>query len=641
MKKGTIIALIIVFLLITAGLIACNLPRNNASVTILNPVSGQSIPAFKEYQVTSSTKPEGNWSRIELYINGELVRLDTPDTNPGTFGLVLQPWIPTKEGPTLVEVKLYQRGKAPAASAQVAVMVKVMNEQEIPPTPTLITPTAAVTPTGTTTPPPCTMSAALLQDLSIPDGTILKPGQQFTKTWRVQNNGSCDWENYKLVFVRGSLMGGNSPSPLPKVSSGNTLDISLELFAPSYQGEYSGFWQIQSDKGSLIGPELHYTIRIPGPTATNTATATASATPTATATATPTSTYTPTITATATATATATSTPTFTPTPTATATATFTPTFTPTTTATATATATSTFTPTFTPTETATATATATQTPTPTVTLTVTPDESTGTPTVAPTETPPPIPTVVPLGTVQVKEEFKLDSEKTQTFAVSCDTSIGLLISGGYSIDEDVILMSSQPAKNGWQITLSNQTKARKTVSVYANCLVGFSGKVQTTHIEKTVEGRSAANLKLGCQIAGKVVGGGFDLSDAPDLVVTESRLVGNEWVISVVNPSRNKQTFNAYAQCLSGSGLPALMAQNDTVKIPARESKVVELNCGTVSISRGYQTPVGLTLQAIRPTAIGWIFEVENTTQRQLIFRPQIICVGPSFQKDSQRNSP
>ena len=637
MKKGTIITLIIVFLLITAGLIACNLPRNNASVTILNPVSGQSIPAFKEYQVTSSIKPEGNWSRIELYINGELVRLDTPDTNPGTFGVVLQPWIPTKEGPAMVEVKLYQRGKAPASSAQVAVMVKVMDDQEIPPTPTLITPTAAVTPTGTTTPPPCTMSAALLQDLSIPDGTILKPGQQFTKTWRVQNNGSCDWENYKLVFVRGSLMGGNSPTLLPMVSSGNTLDISLELFAPSYQGEYSGFWQIQSDQGSLIGPELHYTIRIPGPTATNTATATATATPTATATATPTSTYTPTITATPTATATATSTPTFTPTPTATTTATFTPTFTSTPTATATATST----PTFTPTATATANATATQTPTHTVTLTVTPDESAGTPTVAPTKTLTPTPPEIAFGTVPVKEEFKLDSGKTQTFAVSCDTSIGLPISGGYSIDGDVILVSSQPGGNGWQITLSNQTKARKTVSVYANCLIGFSGKLQTTHIEKTVEGRSAANLKFGCQIAGKVVGGGFDLSDTPDLVVTESRLVGNEWVISVVNPSRNKQTFNAYAQCLSGSGLPALTARNDTVKIPARESKVVELNCGTIPISGGNQAPIGLILLSSRPSTVGWIFEVENTTQRQLIFKPQVICGGPSFQKDSQRNSP
>ena len=61
----------------------------------------------------------------------------------------------------------------------------------------------------------------------------------------------------------------------------------------------------------------------------------------------------------------------------------------------------------------------------------------------------------------------------------------------------------------------------------------------------------------------------------------------------------------------------------------------------GTVSISGGYQTPMGLALLSIRPTTVGWAFEVENDTQRQLIFRPQILCIGPSFRKDSHRNSP
>lgn len=609
MKKSTIILLIAAFLLVIVGLFACNLPRSNASVTILNPISGQSIPAFLEYQVTSQIKPEGNWSRIELYVNGELTRLDTPDTNPGTFGLVLQPWIPTKEGPTMVEVKLYQRGNAPAATAQVAVMVKVMEEQEIPPTPTLTTPTQAVTPTGTTTPPACTMSAALLQDLSIPDGTILKPGLQFTKTWRVQNNGTCDWENYKLVFVRGGLLGGNSPSLLPKVSAGSTLDISLELFAPSYQGEYSGYWQIQSDKGSLIGPELHYTIRIPAPTATNTATATATATPTATATATPSLTATATFTATPTATATATPSPTATATPTQT----------------------------LTPTATATATETPTPTPTSTTTITPPPDESISTPTITPTQTLPPVPTQAPPDTIQVKEDFKLDAGKTQTFTVSCEGVNGLAISGGYSIDKDATMVASRPSKNGWEVTLTSQSKAQNTVSVYANCLVAFSGKVQTTHTEMTVEGKSVANLKLGCQIAGKVVGGGFALTKSPELVITESRLVGKEWMVSVVNENQNKQTFDAYAQCLAGSGLPSLVIRNDNVRIPAGESKVVEMNCGVTPISGGFQAPVGLTFLAIQPTSNGWTFEVENETQRQLIFRPQTVCVGPSLQRDQQ----
>ncbi len=587
MKKGTIITLLILFLLIAIGLLACNLPRNNASVSILNPVSGQSIPAFLEYQITSQIKPEGNWSRIELYINGELTRLDTPDTNPGTFGLILQPWIPTEEGPTMIEVKLYQRGDTPSAIAQVAVLVKVMSEQEIPPTPTLITPTPEVTPTGTITPPACTMSAALLQDLSIPDGTILKPGQQFTKTWRVQNNGTCDWENYKLVFVRGSLMGGNSPSLLPKVSSGSTIDISLELFAPSYQGEYSGYWQIQSDKGSLIGPELHYTIRIPSPTATNTATATATVTPTATATATPT----PTATATFTPTATQTATPTKTLTPTATATV--------------------------------------------TATATATPGESSPTPTLTPTQTLVPVPTKAPIDTIQVEEDFKLDSGKTQTFKVSCDDLNGLAISGGYSIDGDVKLVASRPSKNGWEVTLTSQTKAPKTVSVYANCLVAFSGKVQTVHVEQKVEGISIANITLGCKVGGRAVAGGFDLSKSPDLVVTESRLVGKDWVITVVNQARSKQTLDAYAQCLTGSELPPLTIRNDSVKIPAGETQTVALTCGVLPIGNGFRMPFGLVLLSSQPTSVGWTFEVKNESQRQLIFIPEAICVGPIIQRD------
>lgn len=646
MRKGTVITLIIVFLLVTTSLLDCNLPGSKASVTILNPASGQSIQPFKEYEITSSIKPEGNWSRIELYINGKLIRLDTPETNPGTFGLVIQPWIPTKEGPTMIEVKLYQRGKTPVATSQVAVMVKVMDEQDIPPTPTLITPTIAITPTGTTTPPPCTLSAALLQDLSIPDGTTLKPGQQFTKTWRVQNNGTCDWENYKLVFVRGNLMGGKSPSLLPKVSSGSTLDISLELFAPNYQGEYSGYWQIQSDKNSLIGPELHYTIRIPGPTPTNTATPTPTFTPTFTPTATATATQTSTPTATATPTQTVTPTATSTASPTITTTSTATAPATPTSTpaATATVTATITATPTFSPTATATVPPTATATPTftSTATATVAPTfDVTSTAIAADTPTLPPTPTSIPPGTVEVKKEFKLDSGKAQTFTVSCDASLGLAISGGYSIDGDVALIASEPVKNGWQVTLSNQTKAPKTVTVHVNCLVGFSGKVQTLHVEETVNGKSSATVKLGCQIAGVVVGGGFDLAKTSGLVVTESRLVGNEWVLTVLNSSLNKQKFDAYAQCLSGAVLPPFQAQNDTIRIPTGKTQVVGMKCDTISVSGGYQIQGGLVVLSSKPTGSGWSFEVENNTQRPSIFKPQVICAGLNVHRDQQGKQP
>ena len=216
-----------------------------------------------------------------------------------------------------------------------------------------------------------------------------------------------------------------------------------------------------------------------------------------------------------------------------------------------------------------------------------------------------------------------------------------MAISGGYAIDDDVLLLASQPAKNGWQVTLSNQTKARKTVSVFTNCLIGSEGKLHTTHVTKTVDGKSVATLKLGCQIAGSVVGGGFDFSKSPDLVVTESRLDGNEWVLTVLNPNRAKQTIDAYAQCLAGPGLPTLIARIDKIKIPAGKTQVVEMKCESVSISGGFQAPTGLTVLASRPTAQGWSFEVENNTLKQLIFKPEVLCVGSKFQSEQQGKQP
>lgn len=243
----------------------------------------------------------------------------------------------------------------------------------------------------------------------------------------------------------------------------------------------------------------------------------------------------------------------------------------------------------------------------------------------------------MPLGAVQVKEDYKLDSGKTQTFSVTCDDAKGLVLSGGYSISGNVDLISNQPSKNGWQVTMSNQSKARQSISVYANCLVGFNGKVQTTHIEQKIEGKGVANLKLGCQIAGKVVGGGYDLADSANLLVTESRLVGTEWAITIVNQGRNKQTFDAYAQCLSGATLPSLSIRNDSVKIPAGKSQKVEIDCGIFPISGAYQLPLGLAMISSQPVSDGWIFEVRNNTRQELIFSPQAVCTGPSIQMNQR----
>jgi len=164
---------------------------------------------------------------------------------------------------------------------------------------------------------------------------------------------------------------------------------------------------------------------------------------------------------------------------------------------------------------------------------------------------------------------------------------------------------------------------------------------VQTLHVEETVNGKSSATVKLGCQIAGVVVGGGFDLAKTSGLVVTESRLVGNEWVLTVLNSNLTKQKFDAYAQCLSGAVLPPFQARNDTIRIPTGKTQVVGMKCDTISVSGGYQIPGGLVVLSSKPTTSGWSFEVENNTQRPSIFKPQVICAGLNIHSDQQGKQP
>ncbi|NLC13269.1 MAG: hypothetical protein GX768_04420 [Chloroflexi bacterium] len=332
MKKWIIPLVLTVFALIVFTVFSCNRNSNaptSLAVKILSPTSGQVLALNSEVIVQSVIPAGTKWSRLELLVNAVPVRLDLAENYTNDTIVVNQPWIPTREGAVMVTVNLFDKNGQNYITDQVAVLVQALSNLELTATPS---PTSELTqtPTITTTAEPCTISAVLIGDVTIPAGTVLKPGQAFTKTWRVQNNGTCEWKDYKLVYVRGSRMGGNSPSSLRAIQPGETFDLSLEMTAPSYHGPYEGVWQIQTEKGSLIGLELKVVIGIPTPTPTSTqtptptatATATATATPTATATSTPTRTATPTTTFTATPTRTATPTTTFTATPTHTATTT-------------------------------------------------------------------------------------------------------------------------------------------------------------------------------------------------------------------------------------------------------------------------------------------------------------------------------
>jgi len=87
-------------------------------------------------------------------------------------------------------------------------------------------------------------------DVTIPDNTIMTPGQEFTKTWKIKNIGSCTWgEGYSLIYSYGNKMAGVA-QPLPSaIAPGEEVDVSVTFKAPDLPGTYFSFWTMSNAKG--------------------------------------------------------------------------------------------------------------------------------------------------------------------------------------------------------------------------------------------------------------------------------------------------------------------------------------------------------------------------------------------------------
>ncbi len=97
--------------------------------------------------------------------------------------------------------------------------------------------------------------ARFISDVTIPDNTVLRPGQSFTKTWRLRNVGDCIWdENYALVFVGGDQLSAPPKVVLPKIVRKNeTVDISVEMVAPTTGGTFRSNWKLSNADNQVFG----------------------------------------------------------------------------------------------------------------------------------------------------------------------------------------------------------------------------------------------------------------------------------------------------------------------------------------------------------------------------------------------------
>ncbi len=114
--------------------------------------------------------------------------------------------------------------------------------------------TLLASPTATPAPRDCTDRMIFVGDVTIPDNTMLDPGETFTKTWRVTNGGTCTWdESYQLVFAGDDPLGGQMTNPIPTAAPGQTIDLSVQLITPQRGGEHAGYWLLNNYAGQMFG----------------------------------------------------------------------------------------------------------------------------------------------------------------------------------------------------------------------------------------------------------------------------------------------------------------------------------------------------------------------------------------------------
>lgn len=112
----------------------------------------------------------------------------------------------------------------------------------------------------------CIPNLRYLEDLSLPDGTLVSPGESLDKRWSVENNGTCNWdETYTLRWIAGPTLGAPENMPLYPARAGTTATIRVLFTAPQAAGTYRSAWQAYDSLGNPFGDPIFIEIQVGAP----------------------------------------------------------------------------------------------------------------------------------------------------------------------------------------------------------------------------------------------------------------------------------------------------------------------------------------------------------------------------------------
>ena len=105
----------------------------------------------------------------------------------------------------------------------------------------------------------CFDHSVFIGDITIPDGEIIKCGQEFTKIWEIKNAGFVPWIDRKLIEVNSGASGlcpTRSEVHIPNTNPGEHVRISIRFKAPYDEATCISKWKMVDKFGEYSFPYL-------------------------------------------------------------------------------------------------------------------------------------------------------------------------------------------------------------------------------------------------------------------------------------------------------------------------------------------------------------------------------------------------
>jgi len=102
-------------------------------------------------------------------------------------------------------------------------------------------------------------SSDFVDDVTVPDGTIIKTKSRFEKVWAIRNTGNQVWRERCLVEENpgiSGLMPDQSRIAIPVTRPGETVSLRVTFTAPSMPASCTSYWKMIDASGGYCLPNM-------------------------------------------------------------------------------------------------------------------------------------------------------------------------------------------------------------------------------------------------------------------------------------------------------------------------------------------------------------------------------------------------